>query len=214
MQEDLEVQPTRSGLESLYWTYRGTSFSSQNSDYDPVVHDLMALWPEDTLVLAQTLFAARGHGRASSNNNIIATSHSGLCFYLNTLTKISSNPQRACLVTIVPGKIEWDNHVYDIVHDQEIELTSTPKTTGYDATSMATVTNYDTLSDSSTPGLITELIVEEVLPESTSFSAIYQVSTPAYPPKQCVRCCVVNAESAQSRSERGDCCSVSIITSS
>ncbi|KNA98423.1 hypothetical protein FOXG_18403 [Fusarium oxysporum f. sp. lycopersici 4287] len=182
MQQDLEVRPTRSGLESLYWTLEKAIDPPGLSDYDPVVRDLLGTWHEGTFALAQMLFAGRQRDRDS--DRVVAASHSGLCFCLNTLTEITSDSQRACVVTVVPGKIEWNNFMYDMVRDQALEKWSDPKGAGYDAVSMTTVTEYDDLTDSSTPGLTAELIIQELFPESTSLSVIYRVSAAAFPGRQ------------------------------
>ncbi|KAG5795906.1 hypothetical protein H9Q69_005051 [Fusarium xylarioides] len=180
MQQDLELLPTRSGLESLYWTQKDALISLHLPNYDPV-RGLLESWPRDILVLAQTLFVSRQHERNSTNSDIVVTSHSGLCFCLNTLMKITSDPQRACAMTIVPGKIEWNNFVHDMVYDQGTENGRFPGMTGYNVASMSTVTKYDDLANTSTPGLAAELIVEEVFPESNCLSAVYRVSTAAFP---------------------------------
>ncbi|KAJ9421169.1 amino acid permease-domain-containing protein [Fusarium oxysporum] len=171
MQQDLEVRPTRSAIDP-----------PGLSDYDPVVRDLLGTWHEGTFALAQMLFAGRQRDRDS--DRVVAASHSGLCFCLNTLTEITSDSQRACVVTVVPGKIEWNNFMYDMVRDQALEKWSDPKGAGYDAVSMTTVTEYDDLTDSSTPGLTAELIIQELFPESTSLSVIYRVSAAAFPGRQ------------------------------
>ncbi|SCO86307.1 uncharacterized protein FRV6_10434 [Fusarium oxysporum] len=177
MQQDLEVRPTRSGLESLYWDQGYVV-----PDLDPVAHGLLKSWPAcGSLMLAQMLFSGQQQVRVLGRESIAATSHSGLCFCLNTLMEITSDPQRACVVTVVPGKIEWNNFMYSMVSDHISGVTGTLEVTGYDAVSMASVTKYDDLADSSSPGLNAELIIEEVFPESTSLSAIYRVSTAVFP---------------------------------
>ncbi|KAK2673918.1 hypothetical protein RAB80_011461 [Fusarium oxysporum f. sp. vasinfectum] len=177
MQQDLEVRPTRSGLESLYWDQGYVV-----PDLDPVVHGLLKSWPAcGSLMLAQMLFSGQQQVRVLGRESIAATSHSGLCFCLNTLMEITSDPQRACVVTVVPGKIEWNNFMYNMVSDHISGVTGTLEVTGYDAVSMTSVTKYDDLADSSSPGLNAELIIEEVFPESTSLSAIYRVSTAVFP---------------------------------
>ncbi|ENH62286.1 hypothetical protein FOC1_g10015254 [Fusarium oxysporum f. sp. cubense race 1] len=177
MQQDLEVRPTRSGLESLYWDQGYVV-----PDLDPVVHSLLKSWPAcGSLMLAQMLFSGQQQVRVLGRESIAATSHSGLCFCLNTLMEITSDPQRACVVTVVPGKIEWNNFMYNMVSDHISGVTGTLEVTGYDAFSMTSVTKYDDLADSSSPGLNAELIIEEVFPESTSLSAIYRVSTAVFP---------------------------------
>ncbi|KAM5374496.1 hypothetical protein ACJA88_007961 [Fusarium oxysporum] len=179
MQQDLKVKPTCSGLESLYWAQ--SDAIGYPLSCDPVADGLLGPWPKRTLTLAQMLFAGRKNDRDLGSGSVVAASHSGLRFCLDTLTEITSDPQRACVVTVVPGKIEWNSFMYDMVRDQEASKTSTPRGTGYDAVSMTTVTKYDDLADSSTPGLTAELVIEEMFPESSSLSAIYRVSTAAFP---------------------------------
>ncbi|KAF4496079.1 hypothetical protein FAGAP_7770 [Fusarium agapanthi] len=181
MQQDLGVQPTRSGLESLYWLQRRFTAGLGDSEHDPIRDGLLAYWPKHTLAMAQILFTGRQHERDLDGHSVVAVSHSGLCFCLNTLTEITSDPQRACLVTVVPGRIAWNNFMYNIVYDQEPEPNPTGKETGYNALAMTTTTTYDDLADSSTPGLNVELIIEEIFPENTSLSAIYRVSPAASP---------------------------------
>ncbi|KAH7199421.1 hypothetical protein DER44DRAFT_871857 [Fusarium oxysporum] len=118
MQQDLKVQPTRSGLESLYWNQRDAIGDPGDSYYDPVVDGLLRPWPKHTLSFAQMLFAGRQHDRGSGSGNVVAASHSGLCFCLHTLTEITSDPQRPCVVTVVPGRIEWNGFMYDMIRDQ------------------------------------------------------------------------------------------------
>ncbi|KAF5538900.1 hypothetical protein FPHYL_12413 [Fusarium phyllophilum] len=181
MQQDLEVQPTRSGLESLYWAQQRGVRVPGDLDYDPVVQDLLGPWPRYTLALAQMLFAGREYDRDPSDGSVVAASHSGLCFCLNTLTEITSDPQRACVVTVVPGKIEWNNFMYNMVCDQEQGAAFPAAQAGHNALSMTTITTYDDLADSSTPGLNVELTIEEVFPEITRLSAIYRVSSTSFP---------------------------------
>ncbi|CZR42758.1 uncharacterized protein FPRO_10061 [Fusarium proliferatum ET1] len=181
MQQHLGVQPTRSGLESLYWLQKKFTTGLRDTDNDLAGIDLLGYWPKHTLVLAQILFTGRQHDRVWGSHSVVAVSHSGLCFYLNPVTEITSDPQRACLLTVVPGKIAWNNFMYDMVYDQNPEKTSTGKSSGYDALSMTAITTYDDLADSSSHGLDAELIIEEVFPESARLSAIYRVSTPAFP---------------------------------
>ncbi|KAF5683058.1 hypothetical protein FDENT_7400 [Fusarium denticulatum] len=153
MKEELEVRPTRSGFKNLYWTQRNILITSNAPHDDPVDHGLLKSWPlGGVLMVAQTLLAGRQHDVVSCSGHLDAVSHSGLCFFLNIFTEITSDPQGACVVTAVPGRNEWKNFMYDMVRDQGSETASTPEKTGYDAISMSTVTNYDDLADTSTPG--------------------------------------------------------------
>ncbi|KAF4960777.1 hypothetical protein FGADI_720 [Fusarium gaditjirri] len=181
MHQDLEVQPTRSGLESLYYAQELAIGNTGKSYYDPVVNGLLGSWPMQTLVLAQLLFTGHQYDRKWDKDSVVVVSHSGLCFYLNTLTEIISDPQRACVVTVVPGKVEWNGFMYSRVRDQATSEAMNIPETGYNAASMTTVTKYDDLAASSTPGLNAELIIEEMFPESTSLSAIYRVTNAAFP---------------------------------
>lgn len=177
MEQELEIQPTRSGLEGLY--HRQNIIASQS---DLVDHGLMKSWPaEGSLMLAQMLFAGRQHDRDIGIVDPVATSHSGLCFCLNTLTDITSDPQRACVVRVVPGRIQWNNSLYDIMSDQILKQEDTSERTGYDAVSMKVVTKYDDLDYASTPGLNAELIIEENIWATTSISATYRLSAAAFP---------------------------------
>ncbi|KAF5602653.1 hypothetical protein FPCIR_1773 [Fusarium pseudocircinatum] len=181
MQRDLQLQPTRSGLESLYWSQAIAISREGGIEHDPVQGGLLGRWPVPILDLAQTLFAGRGHDKAPDHDIVTAVSHSGLCSYRNTLTEITSDPQRACVVTVVPGRIAWNDFIYDMVRDLEPESPTLVRGPGYDAVSMTNVTKYDDLADSSTPGLGAKLDIEEVFPEGNSLSVMYRVSTTAFP---------------------------------
>ncbi|KAG4257940.1 hypothetical protein FPRO03_02895 [Fusarium proliferatum] len=180
MQQDLQVLPTRSGLESLYWVQEWLIGSLETSDYDPIIDGLLR-WPKQTLELAQILFAGRRHNSDWNRGNNVAVSYGGLCFCLNTLVETTTDPQSACVLTVVPGKIEWNGFMYGTVRDLKASEIRNNLETAYDAVSMTTVTKYDDLAHSSTPGLNAELVVEEALPESDTLSAMYQVSVAAFP---------------------------------
>ncbi|KAF5557713.1 hypothetical protein FNAPI_5306 [Fusarium napiforme] len=177
MQKDLEVQPTRAGLERLYLNNNGMSLES-----DPVRCGLMgSKQGSSSLTMAQTLFAGRQNERDMSSGFPVASSHSGLCFCLNTLMETTSDPQAACIVVVVPGRIQWNNSMYETVSDQSLHGVDAVEQTGYDAISMTTVLKYDDLNYSSSPGLSAQLVITEDIRAPTSLFAAYRLSTPAYP---------------------------------
>ncbi|KAH7139899.1 hypothetical protein B0J13DRAFT_624707 [Dactylonectria estremocensis] len=121
MQRGLEIRPARNGIEKIYWDRRQRAFPMEKPGYDPLHEGLLAAWPRlSILVVIRSLFTGRGDRPSERVKDIFnpsATSFDGLCFYLNTLIDVTSNPERGCLVTIVPGKIKWNQFQYDYVQD-------------------------------------------------------------------------------------------------
>ncbi|PMD58819.1 uncharacterized protein K444DRAFT_530641, partial [Hyaloscypha bicolor E] len=92
-QKDLVVCPTLNGMNRLYMMTRPTM---------PNLHTMGLLF--NGRVDFDPLDFAQKHTCASAAD--------GVCIYLNSVCEISSDPQRACLIHIVPGRIEWNNFSY------------------------------------------------------------------------------------------------------
>lgn len=187
MQKGLEMRPSRSGLEKVYWERRRKASPMEKPSYDPLHHGLLVSWPAfNILAVMRSLFTGRGDAnseRKKDINNPSATSSDGLCLYLNTLTETTTNPERACLVTIVPGRIEWNQFTFDSVQDLVDRFEIEPEDRRYDSTSATAITQYDGLVDTSSPDLRSELVVEETSTMKRSLRANYRITSPSFPGK-------------------------------
>lgn len=185
MQRGLEIRPARNGIEKIYWDRRQRAFPMENPRYDPLHEGLLAAWPRlSILVVIRSLFTGRGNRPSERVKDIFnpsAASFDGLCFYLNTLIDVTSNPERGCLVTIIPGKIEWNQFQYDYVQDLVDRFEPEVDDRRYDSISTAGITQYDDLVDSSSPDLRIELVVEEAATVTRVLRANYRVTTPSFP---------------------------------
>ncbi|RGP76716.1 hypothetical protein FLONG3_5156 [Fusarium longipes] len=204
MKDGLEIQPCRLGLEKLYTiqnevivkpsTYdRGATDDYGEYTDDPVNNGLLRSWPPNGILqLSQVLFTGResifakqhepstGMGVASIGG-AVAVSHHGLCFCLDTLTRITSDPEQACRVTVVPGRIEWNGFVYDSVRDRALHLGQEGRDeVPYEAASITDISLYEDLVDSSSADLKAELVVEETITETKGLHATYRVKTPVH----------------------------------
>ncbi|KAF4436571.1 hypothetical protein F53441_13209 [Fusarium austroafricanum] len=145
---------------------------------------LLKSWmPGGILTSAQILFTGQEFDFSKQDTNShkpVAVSHNGLCFCLNTLNEITSDPQRACVVTIIPGRIEWNGFTFDSISDVD-EGVRDVQTTGYNSISMTNITQYDNLTDSSSSELKAELLVEETAAEARSLHVTYRITTPSFP---------------------------------
>lgn len=112
MQEGLEIRPSRSGLEKAYWDRREGSVAMEKPNHDPLHNGLLVSWPRTSMLGVMTgLFTGREETQSERKRDIhnpSATSSGGLCLYLNTLTNVTADAEKACLVTVVPGRIEWN----------------------------------------------------------------------------------------------------------
>lgn len=187
-QQKLNILPARSGIERIYWNLKLERAELRRlADHENVVkHAILRPWAQhDSLTWMQILFTGRGdddqYNDMSTNGSIVAT-RNGLCFCLNTLIEVTSDPQRACVVTVVPGKIEWNDsiyhHVRDLEHDPQIARDGP-----YSAISATVITQYDDLADSSSADLQAELIVEETTAERRVLDTTYRITTPEFPGK-------------------------------
>ncbi|KAM0214094.1 hypothetical protein ACHAQI_003714 [Fusarium lateritium] len=190
MQKGLEVHPARSGIERIYWNLELQRFESLGgSKGDSFEHAILWNWAQnDSLTWMQVLFTGRGdsdrHNRrynTSTDDSVVAT-RNGLCFCLNTLTEITCDPQRACVILVMPGKIEWNDFIYDQVWDIGTDL-QIDRGGPYSAVSATVIDQYDDLADSSSADLKSELIVEETTALKGVLDVTYRITTPDFPGK-------------------------------
>ncbi|KAF5610863.1 hypothetical protein F25303_14519 [Fusarium sp. NRRL 25303] len=188
MQQGLEINPTRSGLEKLYWMRRQLASAPVKSGYDPIFTGLLQSWPRPSIMtLVEILFTGRGDRHMAWSKRInspAAACCNGLCFYLNTLTEVTSDPERACLVNVIPGRIEWNKSTYDYVQDIIDEQEKGTEEYVYQSTGAEIITQYDGLMDSSSPDLKAELIVEEAATVNRGLLANYRITTQKFPSRQ------------------------------
>ncbi|KAM0185589.1 hypothetical protein ACHAPI_012095 [Fusarium lateritium] len=186
MQQGLEIHPSRSGIERIYWNLKlQRSASLRASKGESFEREILWNWAQhDSLTWMQILFTGRGDGdrySTSTDDSVVAT-RNGLCFCLNTLTEITCDPQRACVILVMPGKIEWNTSIYDHVRDIGSHL-QIDRGGPYSAVSAAVINQYDDLADSSSTDLISELIVEETTALKRVLDVTYRITTPDFPGK-------------------------------
>lgn len=189
MQQDLDVHPTRCGIENIYRILRSQRFAyAEDLECDPSETALLWSWTQhDSLTWMQILFTGREDKSLYTiprGNSVVATCN-GLCFCLNTLTEITSDPQRACMILVIPGKIEWHDFIYHRIRDLEPGHRDPQIACGgpYNAVSSTIINQYDDLADSSSADLNAELIVEETTAERRLLQTTYRITTPESPGK-------------------------------
>lgn len=159
----------------------------QKPSYDPLHHGLLVSWPSFSLLaVKRCVFTGRGDTQSERRRDISnpsATSSDGLCLYLNTLTDVTADPEKACLVGIVPGRIEWNYFTFDSVLDLVDRFEVDPEDCRYNSISAIATNKYDDLVDSSSPDLRSELVIEEASTMKLSLRANYRITTPKFPGK-------------------------------
>ncbi|KAJ3532169.1 hypothetical protein NM208_g8559 [Fusarium decemcellulare] len=185
MQQGLEIRPSRSGLEKIYWDRRRRALFMEKPGYDPLHEGLLLAWPRLSILgVIRSLFTGRGDAQSERKKDIhnpSAVSSDGLCFYLNTLTDVTADPERGCLVTIVPGRIEWNHFLYDCVQDLVDRFEPEPDDRRYNSVSARGTDQYDDLVDSSSPDLKAELVVDEAATVKRVLRANYRITSPTFP---------------------------------
>ncbi|KAI6765623.1 hypothetical protein HG530_006693 [Fusarium avenaceum] len=192
MQRGLDIYPARSGIEEIYWCLSSRRLESlRDSGGDPAVldsadQDLLWSWEEqDSLAWMQILFTGSDDidifASYRIRNSAVAT-RNGLCFCVNTLTEITSDPQRACMIMVVPGKIEFCDSIYHRVLDLESDPNDFRTTHGgtYNAVSAQVINQSDTLADSSSADLKAELIADESTAVRKVLKVTYRITTPEF----------------------------------
>ncbi|KAH6962971.1 hypothetical protein DER45DRAFT_590836 [Fusarium avenaceum] len=165
--------------------------SLRDSGGDPAVldsadQDLLWSWEEqDSLAWMQILFTGSDDidifASYRIRNSAVAT-RNGLCFCVNTLTEITSDPQRACMIMVVPGKIEFRDSIYHRVLDLESDPNDFRTTHGgtYNAVSAQVINQSDALADSSSADLKAELIADESTAVRKVLKVTYRITTPEF----------------------------------
>ncbi|KAJ4003461.1 hypothetical protein NW752_012077 [Fusarium irregulare] len=188
---ELVVWPSRRGMEMLY-EKQAKAVPSESCETQVLTEDhIIAIsWPKTGILqLSHIIFTGRENSSVdryqayAGNPHTAAIFHYGLCFFLDTLIKTTSNPEEACRVTVIPGRIEWNGLVFDSIRDpgpiggmERIE-----EMPWYSSSPLTDITVYDDLTDSSSPDLRAELIVVEAAIEPRSLRVAYRISTPKHP---------------------------------
>ena len=186
----LEMRPSRRGMEMLYEN-QYANVPSQFYGKEALTEDFISAisWPKISILqLSHIIFTGREHSYLklhshAQNSHTAAISHYGLCFSLDTLMRTTSDPEEACRVTMIPGRIEWNGLMFDSIRDSdpggwEEGIRQNP----YHASSPLTdITTYDNLEDSSSPNLQAELVVIQAATETRSLRVAYRISTPKFP---------------------------------
>jgi hypothetical protein len=199
-QKNLSICPTLTGMELMYidkkrsmsdsGVFRGSEGISSTSFY--------AFWADSSLtvngirVLAQTwlcngthlesiriLFTGRGQIglRSWGMKGPSAFSAEGICVYSNSLCEMSLDPERACSMYVVPGRIQWNDYLYGEIWDSNDGHTKTVEGQKWESNVSGTVTAYDDLKDSSTPNIQVKLLIEEYLSQTQRISSKWLVSS-------------------------------------
>ncbi|KAH8590619.1 hypothetical protein B0O99DRAFT_598875 [Bisporella sp. PMI_857] len=93
------------------------------------------------------------------------------------LCEISAEPERACSVHIVPGRIEWNGHLYSQVRDaiRGVDYQDINHSSEWLSTGSSLVKNYNLLCDSSTGNLAVDLQIDGALPVTDSIVARWHI---------------------------------------
>ena len=165
------VLPTRAGIENLYW--RRWRPHQKRKDY--VYGSLLECKAWRILNSAKALYT----GRQRDLPNVSAIASNGLCFFLDILVNVSANQEQCNSLHIVPGRIEWSNHLYSNLDDLPHEPFGL-HTQHYHTTIEGPISSLScfNLADSSSSDLRYDLLIEEKGDEgSQSLSAAYRFYT-------------------------------------
>ncbi|CAH0051602.1 unnamed protein product [Clonostachys solani] len=180
--QDLTLRPTRSGIESLYWDRRALRPPAGDDNYESPLEGLSRWNFTSYLAPIKTLFVGRDYTLEEKTRGYYpaAVATAGLCFYLNTLCEVTSNPESACLVNIIPGGIQWNDFIYHQIQDDRDDTQPQASTSGYDSIPARPINTYDSFSNISSPAtnLQVKLVVEEASIQQMTLVAKYRVSSP------------------------------------
>ena len=171
----LTIYPTHSGMEQLYWT-RLDNRSPPDRDY---LSQLIGCCSGNhTLLQAPSLYIGRRvrDRQVAGMPDTSAVAVDGLCFFSSCLPKITTDANRAFSVYIVPGRIQWNDHMYSFVEDTS-DMFESYEGRPYSATSARKISQYDGLGDSSLSDLEAKLAVSEVAWNSSSLVATWLVAS-------------------------------------
>jgi len=113
---DRELLPSQNGLYNIY--EHNTTWMSLSP-----TEKLLGLQPGTRIDKAAVLYGgctAKSSTRAQ-RGAVSAITHRGLCFFLNSLSDISYDPEGLSQVHVVPGIIELDRRIYPEVRDTAFE---------------------------------------------------------------------------------------------
>ena len=187
---DTTIFPARAGIENLYW--RRSRCSASLSQIDEGGRDFAAeLYnghPGHPLDELPNLFTGRRNLRENRECMPCAGAISGVCFFLNTLLNLSSNPEECSLVHVIPGRVEWDEKNFQDVYDFEVDYSMSEDyqrierdraNVWYEAQIGPTMRSdaCANLRDSSSADITCDLIVEERAHSGKSLFASYNFDT-------------------------------------
>ena len=185
-QKDLVVCPTLNGMNRLYMMTRPTMPSTEDFGNTTQISWLALLSIPFQFTDLHTM-GLLFNGRVDfdpldfAQKHTCASAADGVCIYLNSVCEISSDPQRACLIHIVPGRIEWNNFSYHRVvgsikgpyRHESSAMTRWP------CTGATSITTYDKLKDTSSQNLEACLIVVEESISTNTILAKWRISSPS-----------------------------------
>ena len=117
-----DLRPKRRGLERLYGKLRASASKPEIKD-KPEEKDVYLLHAFDEiniLDLALIVFDYRQYNNEYTRQTLpemSVLSSGGTCFVLDGVLNLSSKPEQALRVHIIPGHIEWDGKIYEQVRD-------------------------------------------------------------------------------------------------
>ena len=160
------ILPARSGVENIYWHSWIRHWDQRKGDMKSYVYDCL-LDQEDrsTLFAAKALFEGRENERERVEASALATG--GICFYYDILIGLSADQNQCRLIHLVPGRIEWQDHLFNRIYDtphtphglRQLKLRGTE----YRATlgTACLATSIPHLQESTSPDLKAELLIED-----------------------------------------------------
>jgi hypothetical protein len=174
-QKDHPTRPAMTGIERIYHCARIKIF--HNIDYVSKLAMSQDLSMAD-LQLVHLLFTGR-YGSNLKGQRLVNTSAvaaSGLCIYSNALCELSTEPERACLVHVVPGRIQWKGYLYGQVDDAPRDAPCVQGESKWFSTGVSAINSYDNLNDSSSSDLHAALVIEEWSPSRQTIVAEWRIS--------------------------------------
>ena len=170
-----DVLPARSGVENIYWHRTWPKPKEAKSYvYDSLLRNRYA----PPFISAKDLFAGRAPRQVSVFDSAIA--YSGLCFVIDALFNVSANQDQCSRIHVVPGRIEWGEHIFDEISDAEPRKPTYLHNLGYEANIGLSALSISccTLRDTTSPDIFCELLVEENGHSPTNkLNAMYRIST-------------------------------------
>ena len=172
--ETSKIQPTRAGIENLYWQH-------YDAIHRPPLFRLLKSHRHSPIDLAKSLFTGRQVPKVV-DQSACAVAVDGICLCFDMLRGPSANPEQSNLLHLIPGHIEWNEHAYSEVRDLPGEGRGILGFADgwYDAPASDLVSSLTIpeMVDTSSPDLRCELVVEEnETGTSPSLVVTYRFST-------------------------------------